>query len=258
MIHSLGVGDALLQKAEKLNTGSDSFNKILGGGLAACAMTDVYGAAASGKTQFAFQNALNACLGNGDADKTKPKVIFVDCAGSFRPERIAQMAEARGVAKPSSVLDRISSIYVRSVAEQREASEHILTSDLFDRTKLMIVDDVTTNFAAEYPGDVENQEDTFISRYLELSTYARKLTYIGLTRKMAVLLTNSVRSRISSDDKKSSSSIEVETTGEIIAQFALFRLHFTRRGATRQGRIVQPFVENALATFSIERKGIVP
>lgn len=248
--------DSPLAKAEKLDTGSNSFNSLLGGGLPTFAVTDVYGAAATGKTQFAFQNALISSLRDAGNDE-KPRVVFVDCAGSFRPERIAEMAEERGVRKPKEILDRISSIYVRSVAEQHEATERILTSNIFDRCKLLIVDDITTNFVAEYPGDVQHLEDTFISRHFELSTYARKLAYIGLTRKLAVLLTNSVRSRLPSEDKKSS-QLEVETTGDIISQFALFRLYFTRRGITRQARIVQPFVENDTTTFNIERRGIVP
>ena len=249
--------DSTLAKAEKLDTGSNSFNSLLGGGLPTCAVTDVYGAAATGKTQFAFQNALISSLRDPGNNDEKPRVVFVDCAGSFRPERIAEMAEERGVRKPKEILDRISSIYVRSVAEQHEATERILTSDLFDRCKLLIVDDITTNFIAEYPGDVQHQGDTFISRHFELSTYARKLAYIGLTRELAVLLTNSVRSRLPSEDKKSA-QLEVETTGDIISQFALLRLHFTRRGITRQGRILQPFVENDTTTFNIERRGIVP
>lgn len=255
MLFSEGF-NSLLAKADKLDTGSNSFNSFLGGGLPTCAVTDVYGAAATGKTQFAFQNALISSLRDPGNDK-KPRVVFVDCAGSFRPERIAEIAEERGIQKPKETLDRISSIYVRSVVEQHEATERILTSDLFNRCKLLIVDDITTNFVAEYPGDVQHQEDTFISRHFELSTYARKLAYIGLTRELAVLLTNSVRSRLPIEDKKST-QLEVETTGDIISQFALFRLHFTRRGISRQGRIVQPFVENDTTTFNIERRGVVP
>jgi DNA repair protein RadA len=260
MIHSENTRSSPIEKAEKFDTSSDSFKKLLGGGLPTCAITDVYGAAATGKTQFAFQNALIASLQYAGTDETEPAVIFVDCAGSFRPERIAEMAESRGVTTPHKVLDRISSIYVRSVADQKHANERILNSDLFPRSKLLIVDDITTNFAVEYPGESEDREDTYIARYLELSTYVRNLAYIALARKMAVLLTNSVRSRISpqTDSKVPTSSVEVETTGDIISQFVLFRLHFTKSGTRRQATVVQPFVSNPVANFSIERKGIVP
>jgi RecA/RadA recombinase len=250
--------DLALERAQRLDTGSESFNKLLGGGLATSAITDVYGAAATGKTQFAFQNSvLSSSLASNAEKNGKPRVVFVDCAGSFRPERVAEIAEERGSARPSEVLDQISTIYVRTVAGQKEASEQILSSDHFDRCKLLVVDDITTNFVAEFPGDKEHEENTYVSRYLELSSYVRKLAYIALTRKLAVLLTNSVRSRLS-DENKRLNSVEVETIGDIISQFALFRLHFTSRGTIREGRIVQPFVQNPMAQFRIEKRGVVP
>jgi DNA repair protein RadA len=267
MIHSEGGSiSPIREEAEKLDTGSLALNDLLGGGLATCAITDVYGAAATGKTQFAFQNALIASVENiENENRSKPTVFFVDCAGSFRPERIAEMAEARGLS-PNAILDRIYSVYVRSVSEQKEASERFLNSDLFNRSKLLIVDEITTNFAAEYPGESENHEDSYVSRYIELSTYVRNLAYISLTRRIAILLTNSVRSRLvpSSQQREiskslHSSSIEVETTGDIISQFALFRLLFTKRGSTRQAVVIQPFIlSEKPANFKIERKGIVP
>jgi RecA/RadA recombinase len=247
--------DKGLKKAEKLDTGSRSFNTLLGGGLGTCAITDVYGAAATGKTQFAFQNALTCTLRNSESKE--PSVVFVDCAGSFRPERIAEMAEARQVSNRSQVLDRITSICVRSVSEQHEASERILNSGMFRQCKLLIVDDITTNFGVEYAGEIDKQEEVFVSRYYQLATYVRKLAYIALSRSMAVLLTNSVRSRFAGGDRKIDQR-EVETMGEIISEFALFRLHFTKRGMTRQAKMVQPFVRIDTANFNIETVGIVP
>ncbi|MHB1909106.1 MAG: ATPase domain-containing protein [Nitrososphaerales archaeon] len=235
-------------KGEKLETGSQTFDRLLGGGLATRSVTDVYGQAATGKTQFAFQNAVMATL----KEKSDLPVVFVDCAGSFRPERIAEIAETRGYSA-SSVLDRISTIYVRSVAEQQEASKRILSMDQFQKCRLLVVDDVTTNFAAEF-GQTKEEGDTFIERYYALSAYARKLAYIAITRNLAVLLTNSVRSRI----ENSTSGYEGETTGEIISAFTLFRLHFTKEGTKRRARIVEPFVSYSSAEFSIESSGLVP
>src|SRR5208282_4966904 len=111
------------------------------------------GASATGKTQFAFQNAVMTCKYFIDLDReqskepSKPAVAFVDCAGSFRPERIAEIATHRGM-NPDKILDLISSIYVRSISDQRRSSERILDEDRFSRCRLIIVDDVTTNFSA--------------------------------------------------------------------------------------------------------------
>ena len=249
----LGVVAGPIPKAQRLNTGSNAFNQLLGGGLPACAVTDIFGAPATGKTQFAFQCALFCSLESLQEDK--PNTIFVDCGGSFRPERITEVAEAKGLSIKSQILDRISSISVRSVEEQCNANELVLSSERFDECRLLIIDDITTNFVAEFSGVTNGGEEPFVTRYYKLSSYIRKLVYISLVRRMSVLLTNSVRSRFSSAVRTQS---EVETTGEIISEFALFRLHFTKQEKIRKATVVQPFVQNNYAEFNIEKKGIVP
>lgn len=245
-------------RAEKLETGSSAFDILLGGGLARGSVTDVYGAAATGKTQFAFQSALVASIVDGPALKI-PAVVFVDCAGSFRPERIAEMADARGYSASKS-LDRIFSISVRSVAEQREASERILASDVFEECRLLIVDDATTNFVAEFSAerkDSEVDEDVYIYRHYVLATYARKLALIARSKNIAVLLTNSVRSRIPERNVPLGPT-ERETMGDIISQYTLFRLHFMKLGNRREARIVEPWLEVDRTSFEIESRGVVP
>lgn len=255
-----------IKPAIGLDTGSTVFNELLGGGLPTSSITDVYGAAATGKTQFAFQNALFASQTKAQNQSTEPLVVFVDCAGSFRPERIVEMAEVRGFST-SHVLDRISSIYVRSVSDQHQASEKILTSDHFRYCKLVIVDDVTTNFVAEYSGRDrvsgeeerdDEEDDTFIQRHYELSKYSRTLAYLALRRNLAVLFTNSARSTVSEDDVVGATRKERETTGEIIAQFSLFRLHFSKIGSLRRARVIQPYVTKEATNFEVQTKGIVP
>jgi RecA/RadA recombinase len=250
-----------------MDTGSIALNSILGSGLAKCALTDVFGAAATGKTQFAFQNAVMVTARSASFERRKPLVVFVDCAGSFRPERIAEIAESRGI-KSRVILDLISSIYVRSVAEQHEATERIESSEVFDRCELVIVDDVTTNFVAEYSAvgeDLdessgvaeESEQEVYIARHFQLATYARKLAYLALSRNLAVLLTNSVRSGLENSSTRPS-SFERETTGEIISQFGLFRLHFKKLGNARTAEVIQPFVMKNRADFRIEGRGLAP
>ena len=243
-------------QANRLETGSQSFNELLGGGIPIGSVTDVYGAAATGKTQFAFQDAL-FCSQDDMKERRKPLVVFVDCAGSFRPERIAEMAEARGLSESKS-LDKISTVYVRSVAEQKEVSERILSSEKFTNCCLLIIDDVTTNFVAEFSMDSKEDENVLISRHYELSAYARNLAYIAQRRNIAVLLTNSIRARISEEQGITRMQKEGETTGEIISQFCLYRLYFSKKSNVRIAKVVQPYASKDTIQFSIERRGIVP
>jgi RecA/RadA recombinase len=239
----------------KLSTGSAIFDSLFGGGLPVAAITDVYGAAATGKTQFAFQSAVFTCLSriasdvkNGAGpvapDSKTPAVAFVDCAGAFRPERIAEIAADRG-SSARTVLDLISSISVRSISEQRLASDRVFAEEKFSRCRLVVVDEVTTNFVAELSGEEEIMERQFL-----LSNYVRKLAYIANTRGMSVILTNSIRSR--------GESGESETTGDLLAAYSLFRLRLRREGRTRTATVEGPIYCRNSGTFEIGSSGILP
>jgi RecA/RadA recombinase len=224
----------------RISTGSREFDYLLGGGLPLCCITDVFGAAGTGKTQFAFQNALMTC--HSLAEQSGPKVIFVDCAGSFRPERIAEMAETR-LLSSQKILDAITSVYVRSVEEQVAVISRIRTDPVFNGSRLLIVDDVTTNFVSDF-----SAEDEIVARQQILSNYARSLAYLANKRGMSVLLTNSVRSR--------GDLGEGETTGEALTPFVLFALRFFRKDRERYAEIVQPELSGKTISFEINESGL--
>lgn len=228
----------------RITTGSANFDRLLGGGLPRAAITDVYGHAGSGKTQFSFQIAMTACE---EELMTKvapsiPTVVFIDCSGSFRPERIAEMLAARGI-EANRILDRISTISVRSVAEQRNASNRVERDSVFSGCKLLIVDDVTVNFIGDYV-----KEKEMAARQWNLSIYVRHLSYIANTRGISVLLTNSVRAR--------GDAGEGETTGDVISSLALFRLRFTRVDRTRLAILEQPARKYNVVEFVIDDSGL--
>lgn len=237
------------QRDTNSTSGSCALDSLLGGGLFRSSVTDVFGAAATGKTQFAFQNAALTCSSYlysdhklGPEAASRPVVVFVDCAGSFRPERIAEMASSRGY-NAAGILELISSIAVRTVSEQRRASEAVLNDDKFSRCRLLIVDDVTNNFIAQL-----NEPEQLIERQFLLSNYLRRLSYISLRRGFSTLLTNSVRSR---------AELGVdETAGRLLSQFAYYRLRFGRDGRTRYAVVEQPLEARKRTTFEIETAGI--
>ena len=107
----LGFQDGL-EFAEKrkevfnITTGSKELDRLLGGkGLETKAITEVFGAYGSGKTQIGLSLAVTVQtpLEQGGAEG---KAVFIDTEGTFRPERIKQIAEARGL-NAESVLKNI-------------------------------------------------------------------------------------------------------------------------------------------------------
>ena len=181
-----------LEPSRKLSTGSKAFDKILFGGIPTSAVTDIFGGPATGKTQFAFQCSLMVALEGvrKSTDDSKPSVVFVDCSGSFRPERIVELMKTRDIANHErTVLDKISSIRVRSIAEQEEVSNRILSDSLFSKCQLVVVDDATVNFVSTLGG----RDEELIERQYEIASYTRQLAYVAIEKDIAVILTNSAR-----------------------------------------------------------------
>ncbi|MDA4133475.1 MAG: DNA repair and recombination protein RadA, partial [Thaumarchaeota archaeon] len=90
MLKSLTFVEALetARRLGKLGTGSAGLDELLGGGYEEGKITEVFGASNSGKTQLAIQATVMAAAQGW-------KSVYVDTESTFRPERLAQMAESR-------------------------------------------------------------------------------------------------------------------------------------------------------------------
>ncbi len=89
----------------RCTTGSENLDTLFGGGIETQAMTEFYGEFGSGKTQIAHTLCATAQqppeeggLGGG--------AIYIDTESTFRPERLAQIAEAKGLDK-QSILENV-------------------------------------------------------------------------------------------------------------------------------------------------------
>ena len=94
------TADLLLERrktAGRISTGSKALDDLFGGGLETQSITEMYGSFRSGKTQIAHQLAviIQRSPEEGGLDA---KAIYVDTEGTFRPERLVDMAEAYGMA----------------------------------------------------------------------------------------------------------------------------------------------------------------
>jgi len=75
-----------------LSTGCKAFDAVLGGGLRAGEICEVFGAPTTGKTQLCLSTVALCALSGG-------KVVYVDTAGDLCLQRLLQVAEARGSSK---------------------------------------------------------------------------------------------------------------------------------------------------------------
>src|SRR5271170_1101872 len=134
----------------KIDTGAKSLDELLGGGVEANAITEAYGKFASGKTQLGFQLAVNSQrpVKNGGLDG---KVLFIDTEGTFRPDRIEQVAKAADM-DPKAVLENILVVRATTTDQQILAIERADKLVRESNVKLIIVDSLMALFRSEFLG----------------------------------------------------------------------------------------------------------
>ncbi|ASJ05266.1 DNA repair and recombination protein RadB [Thermococcus barossii] len=120
-----------------LTTGVKSLDELLGGGVAEGVLTQIYGSFATGKTTLAIQVGL---LSRG-------KVAYVDTEGGFSPERLSQMADARGL-DAGEALQRFILFTPSDFKEQRRTIGG-LKKVVDDSFSLVVVDSITAHYRAE-------------------------------------------------------------------------------------------------------------
>jgi RecA/RadA recombinase len=149
------------------STGSKALDALLGGGVHRGMVTDVYGEAGSGKSQLCFTLCANCARGGG-------KAMFVDTSGTFRPERIVEIAGSSGA------LDRITFVRALTTYDQASAVKKIADID----PRLVVVDSVTSLFSVEYSGP---------ARHLAVMKHLHELALVAINTDCAVVVTNMVR-----------------------------------------------------------------
>ena len=183
-------GDEFAKKREDvlhITTGSDALNQLLGGkGVETKAITEAYGAFGSGKTQLALTLSVNAQLPK-DKGGAEGKSVYIDTEGTFRPERIRQLAEGIG-ADPDKVLKNIL------VARAFNSDHQILLIDKINEMirdgepiKLVIIDSLTAHFRAEFAG-----RGQLADRQQKLNRYLHNLMKMAEQHNLAIFVTNQV------------------------------------------------------------------
>lgn len=185
------TGDTILEKRKKVNkikTGSDGFDEVMGGGFETAAITELFGEFGSGKTQVAHQLAVNVQTPNEEGG-LGGKVIYIDTENTFRPERIIQMAQKCNL-DSNEVLKNIKIARAYNSDHQMFLSEK--TEDLLKtgEYKLLIVDSLTAHFRAEFIG-----RGTLSERQQKLNKHMHTLLRIADMYNVAVIVTNQVMAK---------------------------------------------------------------
>ena len=243
-------GNALLDRrktVQKLTSGTSSMDELLGGGFETQSICEVFGEFGSGKTQIGHQLAVNTILPTSQGG-LNGEVFYIDTEDTFRPERIAQMAEAVGM-DPQDALDRIHVARAYNSAHQMLLVDEIKRMAKSIDVKLVIVDSLTSHFRAEFVG-----RGMLASRQQKLNKHLKELKQLSDVQNALVLVTNQVMSNPAALWGDPTKAIG----GHIVGHASTFRLYPRKsKGGRRIARLIDsPNLPEGEAVFTVTAEGL--
>ncbi len=244
------TADLLLERrknAGRITTGSKALDDLFGGGIETQSITEMYGSFRSGKTQMAHQLAVNVQLPS-DQGGLEATAIYIDTEGTFRPERLVDMAEALGL-DPAKVLKNV--IWARAYNSDHQIllCDQAMEMASEKNAKLLVVDSVTSHFRAEYTG-----RGTLAARQQKLNKHLHHLQRGAEINNMAVYITNQVMARPDAFFGDPTAPVG----GHVLAHVPQTRCYLRKsKGERRICRLVDsPNLPEGEAVFTVTKAGI--
>jgi DNA repair protein RadA len=243
--------DELLEKRQniqRLTTGSDKLNMLLGKGIETQAITEFYGEYGSGKSQIAHQLCVNVQLpiekgGLGGG------ALYIDTENTFRTERIAPMAQHVGL-DPEQAFRRIILAEAYTSDHQMFLLENADKVIKENNIRLIVVDSLTAHFRSEYIG-----RENLAERQQKLNQHMHKIIRLARAFNTVALVTNQV---MSSPDMYFGEPVR-PIGGHIVAHTSHTRIFLRKatRGPVRIARLVSsPYLPEGECVFRITENGI--
>lgn len=236
------------QNAPRIPTGSKAMNRLLGGGVESKSITEFYGAYTTGKTQTSIQLAFNVAL-DVEHGGLNAHAVYIDTEGSFRPERIIQMANEIGV-NPKTILNRIFVGRAHNSDIQIQLTENVYSLAETNNVKLLIIDSLTSTFRAEYVG-----KGALMDRQQKLNQHIRQISKLADQLGIAVVVTNQVSAVIDGYEQTI-----IPVGGNILAHGTTHRIQFTKSHKYPTIRfaklIASPSLPETTISFEITQGGI--
>lgn len=233
---------------QRISTGSQAFDILLGGGVETQSITECYGEFGSGKSQVAFQLAVNVQLPK-EKGGLDGHAIWIDTEGTFRPARIEQLAAVKGL-DPKEALNNIK------IGRAYSSDHQILLVDKIPelvnkdpKIKLIVVDSMMALFRAEYVG-----RGTLADRQQKINVILHTLQRLADRFNLAIYITNQVMAR----PDMMFGDPTAPVGGHIIGHVATYRIYLRKgKKGLRVAKLVDsPSLPEGEATFQIGADGI--
>lgn len=233
-----------------LSTGSRELDNLLGGGFETGSITEMFGEFRTGKTQICHTLCVTCQLpkekGGGEG-----KAMYIDTEGTFRPERLVDIAERFGL-DGREVLENVAFARAHNSDQQNKLLLQAAALMAENRYALLVVDSATALYRTDFSGRGE-----LSARQMHLGKFLRNLQRIADEFSVAVVITNQVMSQVDGsamfvgDQKK-------PIGGNIMAHASTTRLYLRKgRAESRICKIYDsPCLPESEATYAIGKGGI--
>jgi DNA repair protein RadA len=242
------TADAALEKRRSMlrcSTGSSTLDELLLGGIETQAVTEFYGEFGSGKSQICHTLCAIARqpIESGGLDSS---TIYIDTEGTFRPERVQEIARARGF-DPVQVLKNVAvcKVYNSSHLELIVKNLGKYVDDF--KAKLVIIDSIISLHRAEFAG-----RGTLADRQQRLNSMLHKIIRLAEIYNIAIVITNQVQSSPDTffgDPTKAAG-------GNVLGHASTYRVYLRKSGENRVAKMIDsPYHPYSDARFTVNERG---
>ena len=242
------TADAALEKRRSMlrcSTGSSTLDELLLGGIETQAVTEFYGEFGSGKSQICHTLCAIARqpVESGGLDGS---TIYIDTEGTFRPERVQEIARARGF-DPVQVLKNVAvcKVYNSSHLELIVKNLGKYVDDF--KAKLVIIDSIISLHRAEFAG-----RGTLADRQQRLNSMLHKIIRLAEIYNIAIVITNQVQSSPDTffgDPTKAAG-------GNVLGHASTYRVYLRKSGENRVAKMIDsPYHPYSDARFTVNERG---
>ncbi|TFG18905.1 MAG: DNA repair and recombination protein RadA [Promethearchaeota archaeon] len=232
----------------RITTGSEKIDELIGGGVEVGGITEFFGEYRTGKTQLCHQLCVNVQLPRSEGG-LEGRALYIDTEGTFRPERLIQMAQAKGM----NVKDVLKNVFViRAHTSQHQV---LLVKNAIDtvsekKINLIVVDSLIAHFRSEYIS-----RGTLATRQQMMNQHIHDLIRLGnIYPELAIVITNQVQAKPDAffgDPNRA-------TGGHIMAHASTIRLYLRKGKGEQRIMIVKdaPHLPEGETVFTITEDGI--
>ena len=232
----------------KITTGSKTLNELLGGGVETQSILEAHGAFGSGKSQLGLMLSVTVQLPKEKGGLGK-KALFIDTEGTFRPERIMEIAKGLGL-DPKKALENVLVARAYNSDHQvllAEKAEEVLKKE---NIGVIVVDSLTSSFRSDYTG-----RGTLANRQQKLNRHLHTLQKLADVHNIAIYVTNQVMARPDILFGDPTAPIG----GHVLGHQATFRVYLRKSKADKRiaKLIDSPCLPEGETVFRVTTDGIV-